>query len=135
MASWEIWISETQERMLLVVPESTLAKVLSIFEREELEATAIGRLVQSGEVLLRNRDIVEGKLNLDFLFSPPLPKLEAKEPRQRKTEGKQLIQSNLASDIISLQKAPNIASKEGIVRTYDTEVQGNTIVSPFHYTL
>ena len=133
MASWEIWISETQERMLLVVPESTLAKVLSIFEREELEATAIGRLVQSGEVLLRNRDIVEGKLNLDFLFSPPLPKLEAKEPRQRKTEGKQLIQSNLASDIISLLKAPNIASKEGIVRTYDTEVQGNTIVNPFQY--
>ena len=133
MAPWEIWISETQERMLLVVPEPTLAKVLSIFEREELEATAIGRLAQGGEVLLRNRDTVEGKLNLDFLFSPPLPKLEAREPRQRKTENRQFAQSDLASVIISLLGAPNIASKEGIVRTYDTEVQGNTIVKPFQY--
>ena len=41
MSPWEIWISETQERMLLVVPEPTLAKVLSVFEREELRSERI----------------------------------------------------------------------------------------------
>ena len=56
MKPWEIWISETQERMLLVVPEPTLAKVLSVFEREELEASAFGKLLPGGDVILRNRD-------------------------------------------------------------------------------
>ncbi|MHB1869039.1 MAG: phosphoribosylformylglycinamidine synthase subunit PurL [Nitrososphaerales archaeon] len=132
---WEIWISETQERMLLVVPEPTLAKVLSIFEREELEASAFGKLIPGGDVVLRNRDVGEGKLGLDFLFSPPLPKLEATSAvRHKKIEkSKSISPSDLSSDILSLLKAPNIASKEGIVRTYDTEVQGNTIVKPFQY--
>ena len=44
MSPWEIWISETQERMLLVVPEPTLAKVLSVFEREELELARLESL-------------------------------------------------------------------------------------------
>lgn len=133
MASWEIWISETQERMLLVVPESTLAKVLSVFEREELEASAFGRLIPGNEIILRRREQVEGGLSLDFLFSPPLPRLEAREPRPRKTESRALPQSDVSSDILLLLRAQNIASKEPIVRTYDTEVQGNTIVRPFQY--
>jgi len=135
MSPWEIWISETQERMLLVVPEPTLAKVLSVFEREELEASAFGKLIPGGDVILRNRDEPVGQLGLDFLFSPPLPNLEAKaDLRQKKPEStKQFPETDLSSDILSLLKAPNIASKEGIVRTYDTEVQGNTIVKPFQY--
>ena len=133
MEPWEIWISETQERMLLVVPEATLAKVLSVFEREELEASAFGKLVPGNEILLRRREEVEGRLSLDFLFSPPLPKLEAKEPKVKKTESKPLPRSDISQDILSLLKAPNIASKEAVVRTYDTEVQGNTMVKPFQY--
>jgi phosphoribosylformylglycinamidine synthase len=72
---------------------------------------------------------------LEFLFSPPLPKLEAKaDTRPKKpVSAKQPAPADLSSDIISLLRAPNIASKEGIVRTYDTEVQGNTIVKPFQY--
>lgn len=133
MEPWEIWISETQERMLLVVPEATLAKVLSVFEREELEASAFGKLVPGNEILLRKREEVVGRLSFDFLFSPPLPKLEAREPRPKKVESKQLPRSDVSQDIISLLKAPNIASKEAMVRTYDTEVQGNTMVKPFQY--
>lgn len=132
---WEIWISETQERMLLVVPEPTLAKVLSVFEREELEASAFGKLAPGNELQLRYRETELGRLNLEFLFSPPLSKLEAKaDLRPKKPEsGKQPVITDLSSDILSLLSAPNIASKEGIVRTYDTEVQGNTIVKPFQY--
>jgi phosphoribosylformylglycinamidine synthase II len=134
MSPWEIWVSETQERMLLVVPEATLAKVLSVFEREELEASAIGKLIPGNEVLLRHRDRVEGRLALDFLFSPPLPRLEARSTlKQKKISPVNLPQSDLEADIISLLKAPNIASKETIVRTYDTEVQGNTVLKPFQY--
>ncbi len=133
ISPWEIWISETQERMLLVVPEATLAKVLSIFEREELEASAFGKLISGGEVVLRNREENVGRLDLEFLFSPPLPRLEAIEEHQKKFVPKPFKAMDLSLDLLSLLRAPNIASKEAIVRTYDVEVQGNTALKPFQY--
>ena len=135
---WEIWISESQERMLLVIPEQTLAKALSIFEREEIEAGAIGKLTDSGEIVLKNRTEDLGELNLDFLFSPPLPELEASYPHTNKigteTSGLGKIRNlNLTEDLLSLLRSPNIASKEEFVRTYDFEVKGNTVLKPFQY--
>ncbi|MGI0091436.1 MAG: phosphoribosylformylglycinamidine synthase subunit PurL, partial [Nitrososphaerales archaeon] len=142
---WEAWVSESQERMLLVVPEQTLAKVLSVFEREELEAGAFGKLVPEQEVILRKRQELLGKIDLRFLFSPPLPNLEATPRRRGNGEGltkaKSLARAALKQpsdynqDLILLLSAPNIASKEGIVRTYDHEVQGKTIVKPFQYPM
>ena len=135
LSPWEIWVSETQERMLLAVPEATLAKVLSVFEREEIEASAFGRLTSDGVLTLRNREGELGQLDLSFLFSPPLPKLEAKYrlPRQSKTSDLQTGKVDFAADLLALLSSPNIASKEAIVRTYDHEVRGCTVVKPFQY--
>ncbi|MCL4518393.1 MAG: AIR synthase-related protein [Thaumarchaeota archaeon] len=131
---WEIWISETQERMLLAVPEATLAKVLSVFEREEIEASAFGRLTSDGVLVLRNREGELGQLDLNFLFSPPMPKLLAKySQKQVKTTNPQFGKSDFAADLLTLLGSANIASKESIVRTYDHEVRGCTIVKPFQY--
>ena len=141
---WEIWISETQERMLVIVPENTLAKVLSAFEREEIEASAFGKLIPGNELILRNRDVSLGTIDLNVLFNPPLPKLVAKLPQSAKVaqdiakeSASNLVlvqnQSSFSQDLLELLKAPNIASKERIVRTYDHEVQGNTILKPFQY--
>lgn len=133
--AWEIWISETQERMLLTVPESTLAKVLSVFEREEIEASAIGKLTSDGVLVLRNREGELGRLDLDFLFTPPMPKLTAKYIQKTKTTNPQLAKSDLSTDLLALLRSANIASKESIVRTYDHEVRGCTVVKPFQYPL
>lgn len=141
---WEIWISETQERMLIIVPEATLAKVLSAFEREEIEASAFGRLIEGNELVLRNRDVSLGRIDLDVLFNPPLAKLVAKVPSVTKVPAdvakesasnlaKVQNQNAFSQDLLALLRSPNIASKERIVRTYDHEVQGNTIVKPFQY--
>ncbi|MDA4111448.1 MAG: phosphoribosylformylglycinamidine synthase subunit PurL [Thaumarchaeota archaeon] len=136
---WEIWISESQERMLLVVPPQTLAKTLSIFESEEIEAGAIGTLTDSRGVLLKDRNGELGKIDLQFLFSPPLPRLDAGSGAAAK---KELIQTrlppryrldDLSADLLLLLGSPNISSKEGIVRTYDFEVKGNTVIKPFQY--
>jgi phosphoribosylformylglycinamidine synthase II len=141
---WEIWVSETQERMLVVVPENTLAKVLSAFEREEIEASAFGKLTGGNELILRNRDVNLGTIDLNFLFNPPLPRLVAKMPQSAtvapdvaKESAKNLAsvqnKTSFSQDLLELLKSPNIASKERIVRTYDHEVQGNTILKPFQY--
>lgn len=134
MEEWEIWVSESQERMLLVVPEVTLAKVLSVFEREEIEAGAFGKLTNSSEIVLRNREQELGRLDLGFLFSPPLPRLEANIGSSKKPiKAKQMEPSNLSSDLLALLKSPNIASREGLVRRYDHEVMGRTVVRPLQY--
>ncbi|HKW05802.1 MAG TPA: phosphoribosylformylglycinamidine synthase subunit PurL, partial [Nitrososphaerales archaeon] len=136
LASWEIWLSETQERMLLIVPEPTLAKVLSVFEREEIEASAFGKLATGNSLVLHYRGAPLGNLDFGFLFNPPLPKLVAKPPVSQsvgKDPARIFSQANISSDIISLLKSPNVASKESIVRTYDHEVLGNTVLKPFQY--
>ena len=116
---WEIWISESQERMLLVVPEHTLAKVLSIFEREEIEAGAIGKLTDSDEIVLKNRTEDLGKLNLDFLFSPPLPELEASNSRANKGgiesgDRRKIRNPNLTEDLLSLLRFTEYREQGGI---------------------
>ncbi|MFI5421305.1 MAG: phosphoribosylformylglycinamidine synthase subunit PurL, partial [Nitrososphaerales archaeon] len=137
---WEVWISESQERMLLVVPAQTVSKTLSIFESEEIEASAFGVLTNTGQIVLRNREEAEGSLNLGFLFSPPLPLLHAATDSSLKGKNSNKIAkeprykiNDLSSDLLALLAAPNIASKEGIVRTYDFEVKGNTVIKPFQY--
>ena len=137
---WEVWISESQERMLLVVTPDALSKILSIFESEEIEATAIGTLINTSRLVLRNRSDELGSLDLDFLFSPPLPLLSAAV--EQNSRGKKhgvaakhpsYEPGELRSDLLTLLASPNIASKEGIVRTYDFEVKGHTVVKPFQY--
>ncbi len=135
LSPWEIWVSETQERMLLSVPESTLAKVLSVFEREEIEASAFGKLTSDSTLLLRDRAGELGRLDLNFLFSPPLPKRIAKysPQKQQRISSSSFEKVDFAADLLALLRSPNIASKESIVRTYDHEVRGCTVVKPLQY--
>ncbi len=130
MSPWEIWISESQERMFLTVKEENLQKVLDIFESEEVEAVAIGRFTEGSRLKVNYRDHLIMNLNLEFLFNPPKISRKAvwskpglKEPTLREPE-------DLEEILLKLLSSPNISSKESVIRTYDHEVQGNTILKP-----
>ncbi len=130
MKPWEIWISESQERMLLIVPPSKLERVLEIFEEEEVEATAIGELIPERRLEVYYGDERVAELSMEFLFhglprvrraaswSPP----ELSEPR--------FEAGNLGEDLHRLLAMPNIASKESVIRTYDHEVKAMTVLKP-----
>ncbi len=130
MKPWEIWISESQERMLLLVPPSKLERVLEIFEEEEVEATAIGELIPERRLEVYYGDERVADLSMEFLFhglprvrraaswSPP----ELSEPR--------FEAGNLGEDLHRLLAMPNIASKESVIRTYDHEVKAMTVLKP-----
>ncbi|MEM1822844.1 MAG: phosphoribosylformylglycinamidine synthase subunit PurL [Candidatus Hadarchaeales archaeon] len=129
MAPWEIWISESQERMLLSVPKKNLRRVLQIFEEEEVEATPVGVFnnKKSVEVFWKKIRILD--LKLDFLFSPPLPVRVARistcgEPEPKISDGKE------ETLLLRLLSSPNICSREDIIRTYDHEVQGRSVLKP-----
>jgi phosphoribosylformylglycinamidine synthase len=130
MAPWEIWISESQERMLLAVPPENLDEVLRIFEDEQVETTVLGDYTESGRAMLYFDGVLVAQLELEKLFNPPKlerttnwspPELE--EPQIPEPE-------DLGGVLLRLLAAYNIASKEKVVRHYDQEVKGQTVVKP-----
>jgi phosphoribosylformylglycinamidine synthase II len=131
LAPWEIYISESQERMLITVAPENLARVMEIFEREDVVATAIGTLTPERRLKLNYNGEVVCDLDMDFIFNPCKSSKVATIETPTLTEPKFAEPANLTEALLQLLAAPNIASKESVVRTYDHEVKGNTTLKPF----
>jgi phosphoribosylformylglycinamidine synthase len=132
MAPWEIYISESQERMLLSVPERNLQRVLEIFESEDVEATPIGRFTDDGVLRVDYLGQRVAELDLGFMFEPPKVRRNAKWEEPGYEEPSFPEPADLTEDVLELLCSPNISSKESVVRTYDHEVKGNTVLKPLH---
>jgi phosphoribosylformylglycinamidine synthase len=127
---WEIYISESQERMLVTVPEKNIHEVLEIFASENVEATAIGVLTAKQILLLRFNGNTVAELEMDFLFSPPKVQRQAEWQEIKYDEPSFREPRNLTDALLEILGSPNIASKESVIRTYDHEVKGNTVLKP-----
>ncbi|MEM2865584.1 MAG: phosphoribosylformylglycinamidine synthase subunit PurL [Candidatus Hadarchaeales archaeon] len=128
MKPWEIWVSESQERMALSVPPENVEEVVRIFEEEEVEATPIGRFTKGPlRVFYRGHRVAE--LDLDFLFSPPLVERRARW-RAPPLEEPSFSPPEPRKALLRLLSSPNLCSREEVIRTYDHEVQGATALKP-----
>ena len=130
MVPWEIWISESQERMLLSVPRRKLRETLRIFESEDVEATPIGRFTRGRTLCVRHLGFQVLKVDLHFLFNGPRVRRTARFDAVNDTEPSFDPPIDFAETIIGLLSAPNITTREPVIRTYDHEVQGNTVLKP-----
>jgi phosphoribosylformylglycinamidine synthase II len=130
LAPWEIYISESQERMLLTVPPEKLEKVLEIFAKEDVEATAVGKLTRETRLQLRYRREKVADMDMRFLFEPPESMKTAVHETVRLEEPAFPEPEDLTETLLRLLSVPNTASKESVVRTYDHEVKGNTVLKP-----
>ncbi len=143
----EIWISEAQERMVLAVPPKNLAELQKICDEEGVELADLGEFGTSGaDLVLRYHDLEVGRLPMEFLHDGiPTPTREAvwggDGATERRSDGggspsippastPLSLRRSVASSLAALLSHPNIASKHWIIRQYDHEVQGNTIVKP-----
>ncbi len=130
LAPWEIWVSESQERMLYSIPEEKFASVAEILEEEEIEYSVLGKFDRSG----RLRVVIKGKvvcdLDLEMLYSPPKVTRKAKEEAYRPARVELEEPVSLEEEILALLSEPNLRSKEGVIRTYDHEVRAATAVKP-----
>ena len=130
LAPWEIWVSEAQERMVFSVPQEKVKALIRLFAEEDVEATVIGRFVRSGRVRLLFGKEEVGTLDLAFLHGG-LPKrnltavYERRHPQAAVLEGVELRETAL-----HLLRNPSIGSKEAVVRQYDHEVIGQTVLKP-----
>jgi phosphoribosylformylglycinamidine synthase len=129
----EIWISEAQERMVLAVPQEKVKQLLELARSEDVEATVIGRFgTENSELILRYKGSEVGRLSMHFVHKGiPMPHRKAiyqPKPAQQTTNHKP--QKNLRHQLLSKLAHPNIASKHWIIRQYDHEVQGGSVVKP-----
>ncbi len=132
LAPWEIYVSESQERMLLSIPKEKLQKVLSIFDRENVEANPIGKFIEKPSLIAKYQDEKVAEIDIDFLFEPPMVQRTATLRIWRQNEPNFKEPTDFTGIILRLLSAPSIASKESVVRTYDHEVKGNTVIKPLH---
>lgn len=133
LAPWEIWLSEAQERMVLAVAPEKLTALQELCDTFNTELTDIGSFTENHRLMVR----YEGKIVLDldngFLHEGiPQRKLKAvvTESVSKPSNEALTIKLDVKDALIKLLSHPNIASKSSVIRIYDHEVQGGTVVKP-----
>jgi phosphoribosylformylglycinamidine synthase len=133
LSATEAWISEAQERMVLAVPPAAWEKLAAGAAAEGVEATAIGSFTGTGRLVLRWEDRVAGELDCHFLHEGrPRQRLPSRFVSAPETPPTWLPGPGepLTAALVDVLGLPDVASKEWIVRQYDHEVQGASVVKP-----
>ena len=130
----EIWISEAQERMVFSIPESNWEEFEALCAAESVTATVIGKFVPTGELELKYKDQSVGKVSMSFLHDgrPPVIREATYQPAAQTALAPigDKSTADWTSDLCKILASPNVASKHWIIRQYDHEVQGGSVIKP-----
>jgi len=132
---WEIWVSESQERMMFLAKPENVDKILHICKQWDVTAVPVGKVIKDKitRVFYKGEKILE--MDLDFLTGGPVydsctrPFVPIDTEKHKKTE-KNFSLPDLNDILKKLLASHNICSKEWIIRQYDHEVRGNTVIKP-----
>ena len=127
----EIWISESQERMVLAVSPKNIDRLMDICRGEGVEATVIGEFTGDKKLTLYYNDNLVCDLDMDFLHGG-LPQLELRASYKPVAHREPVFScpARLDDDLLALLSRWNTCSKEWVIRQYDHEVQGASVVKP-----
>lgn len=127
----EIWISESQERMVMSVPQSKVKELLKVFNDENVEATVIGQFDKDHQLKLYYHDVQVCDVEMEFLHDgiPDITK-EAVWALPKNKQPHFLCPSDLNDALFDALSHLNVCSKEWIIRQYDHEVQGGSVIKP-----
>lgn len=127
----EIWISEAQERMILAVPPGAWGPIKKIFDSHDVQITHIGNFTSDGVLHLRYQGNTVGKLSMEFLHHglPSLTRRAHWTPPQY-DEPALPEKEDYTEELIRILGSWNLCSKEWIIRQYDHEVQGTSVIKP-----
>jgi len=128
---WEILLSEAQERMTVAVPPEKLGEFLALAEKLDVEATELGEFTDDGDFSVYWEDRPAALLPLNFLHDGlPKMRLTARWEPPVHEEPSFECPADLSPDLEVLMGRWNICSKERLIRQYDHEVQGGTVIKP-----
>jgi len=127
----EIWISEAQERMVVAVKPENLKAITKIFDDENVESTVIGKFTGDRKLTLRYNGREVAKLDMEF-WHEGVPKYSRKAVWKTPalTEPSIPEKDNYNDELLQILSSYNVASKEWVIRQYDHEVQGGSVVKP-----
>ena len=128
---WEILISESQERMTLAIDPARIDAFLTLAAKMDVEATVLGKYTDSGMFHVRYGNRTVAYLRMDFLHNGlPQMNLRARWSPLRREEPVFPPPADMGQALKEMLSRLNICSKESVVRQYDHEVQGGSIVKP-----
>lgn len=131
LAPWEVWLSEAQERIVLAVPPYALDDLQALCDLWDVDLCVLGSFPGDGMLRVSANGRLAAELPMDFLHDGlPRRSLSAvyQEPAPAPAPA---IPADLGALLLQMLAQPTIASKESIVRRYDHEVRGGTLVRPF----
>ena len=131
LAPWQIWLSESQERMTLAVPKAKWAAFKKICDRHDVEATRIGEFTKSKRCVIRYKGKSISDIALDFLHDGrPVEIQKSKVPGSRFQVPRTIQTKDFGKSILEMLAGPNLGSISFISQQYDHEVQGSSVTKP-----
>ena len=136
MEPYEVMLSESQERMLVVVKRGGESEIEELFDKWDLRSDVIGEVTSDGIATILDDGEIGAQVSVDLLTDPPLYRLQGVKPKWLETlQGSDLSRLPLPDEtprsvLLSMLASPNVASREWIYRQYDHQVQTNTVVVP-----
>jgi phosphoribosylformylglycinamidine synthase subunit PurL len=129
---WEVWISESQERMIFDVRPGELPRLLQIFRRYDVPATDIGAVTAPPYESIDWYGHPAAHLRVGFRVAPPATPRRRSPRRRSRRVAPPVPDTDLPALVAEMLLAPDTVSREPVLRVYDHEVIGQTVVKPLH---
>jgi phosphoribosylformylglycinamidine synthase len=137
MTPYEVMLSESQERMLVIAKREHVDDVARLFQHWELHCEEIGQVTGGDEVVIRDNGVEVARVPVELATDPPQYLREGVRPAELAELNAfdlaalpDLAPADATGTLLQLLARPNIASKRGVFRTYDQQVLNNTVVPP-----
>ncbi len=131
MEPWQIWISESQERMTLSVPKNKWKAFEKLMQRRGVEATVVGEFNSSGKCIVKFGPKTIMDIDMEFLHNGlPSRDLKTVKPAPVKETALPVVGKNVSANVSEMLKRLNITSTEFVSMQYDHEVQSSSVIKP-----
>ena len=133
MTPYELMLSESQERMLLVVKRGEEPAIIDLFQAADLDAVIIGNVTDNGRYILTFDDEIVADVPIDFLTHAPKQNLPMAEPKRIAGFSSAQFEpavNDVKQTILDLIAQPTIASKAALFRHFDSMVRADTAIKP-----
>ena len=134
MNAYELMLSESQERMLIVVDPDRKLEVDRVFRKYDLHADVIGEVTDTGRLTIRDGERLEADIPVTLLVDEvPFRHPEGRAPQERLDLAAEVVvlpDVDVTEALRQLLGSANIGSRRSVYRTYDHQVQNNTVVMP-----
>jgi len=137
MTPYEVMLSESQERMLVVARREHADDVANLFRRWELHCEEIGQVTEGHDLVIHDNGVEVARIAVEIAADPPQYRRQGTRPQELAELNAfdpatlpDIEPGHATATLLRLLARPNIASKRGVYRQYDQQVLGNTVVQP-----